>query len=97
MKNEVRIKELFSLKEGDSCLIEFEGELQTVKLLEVFKRLDLNEDFDFYHALCADEEGFLDCVTIDEDGEIFLGGNWECDFDLQNLLFIAHENNLQLK
>lgn len=85
------MRDLLVLKKGDIVPIED----TVVTLLEPFKKLELNNDFNFYHALC-DNNGCLDCLSIDTDGELFIGGNWECDFYYGYLMQVANDNNLCL-
>lgn len=75
-------------KKGD--VIDING--TNVTLLEGFQHF-IFDSISIYHARC-NNNGELDCVTIDEDGEWFLGRGWEADYEIAVLLNFAEENDI---
>jgi hypothetical protein len=75
-------------KKGDVLIING----TKVTLLEGFQHF-IFDSISIYHARCENHEE-LDCVTIDEDGEWFLGRSWEADYDISVLLNFAEEHEI---
>ena len=66
----LHLDDLLSYGKGDHLSFGVTG----VELIQPFKRVKTdNPSFFFYHALC-NNNGKLDCITIDDERNVFLGG-----------------------
>lgn len=75
-------------KKGDVLIIQD----KKVILLEGFQHF-IFDSISMYHARC-NNNGTLDCVTIDDTGEWILGCAWEEDYDRAVLFNFAEANNV---